>query len=85
MTKFSTLVQVVLPSCHNNSLIVFLPQSYVCHLLVVCETPSVWPLGHSLFVSSGNTGTSMYYYTNNYNCIKLQLQFSRCSLILYTH
>ena len=33
---------------HNNSLIVFLTESYVCHLLVVCNTPSVWPLGHTL-------------------------------------
>ena len=32
----------------NNWLIVFLTESYVCHLLVVCNTPSVWPLGHTL-------------------------------------
>ncbi len=35
-------------SIHNNSLIIFLIDYYVCHLVVVCNTPSVWPTGLTL-------------------------------------
>jgi hypothetical protein len=42
------LVHLLYSFCHNNSLIVFLSWSYVCHMLVVYGTPSEWPLGQSL-------------------------------------
>jgi hypothetical protein len=43
MSKLDSLLYI-----NNNSLIVFLSRSHVCHLLVVCDIPSDWLHGQSL-------------------------------------